>query len=117
ALDEREEELVHSALEFDETKAKQIMIPRTKMVCIDEGASLSELVDLIKKVGYSRIPVYHKNRDNITGVAYAKDLLSLFGKSAENLKVKQIMHPPIFVPYTIHLGELLQLIQTLTLQG
>ena len=111
ALDEREEELVHSALEFDETKAKQIMIPRTKMVCIDEGASLSELVDLIKKVGYSRIPVYHKNRDNITGVAYAKDLLSLFDKSAENLKVKQIMHPPIFVPYTIHLGELLHQLQ------
>jgi len=111
ALDEREEELVHSALEFDETKAKQIMIPRTKMVCIDEEANLSELVDLIKKVGYSRIPVYHKNRDNITGVAYAKDLLSLFGQPGKNLKVKQTMHPPIFVPYTTHLGELLHQLQ------
>ncbi len=111
ALDKREEELVHSALEFDETRAKQIMIPRTKMVCIGEEASLSELVDLIKKVGYSRIPVYRKYRDNITGVAYSKDLLSLFGQPGKNLKVKDIMHPPIFAPYTIHLGELLHQLQ------
>jgi CBS domain containing-hemolysin-like protein len=111
ALDEREEKLVHSALEFDETRAKQIMIPRTKMVCIEEEASLSELVDLINKVGYSRIPVYRKIRDNITGVAYAKDLLSLFDRLGKNLKVKQIMHPPIFVPYTIRLAELLHQLQ------
>lgn len=106
-LDKREEELVHSALEFDEIKAKQIMIPRTKMACINEEASLSELVNLIKKVGYSRIPVYRKYRDNITGVAYAKDLLNLFDQPGKNLKVKDIMHPPIFAPYTIHLAELL----------
>jgi len=110
-LDKREEKLVHSALEFDEIKAKQIMIPRTKMACINEEAGLSELVDLIKKVGYSRIPVYRKYRDNITGVAYAKDLLNLFDQPGKNLKVKDIMHPPIFAPYTIHLAELLHQLQ------
>jgi len=111
ALEEQEEELVHSALEFDETQAKEIMVPRTNMVCINEEASLIELADLIKKAGYSRIPVYHKNIDNITGIAYAKDLLNFINNLSEEKKVKEIMHPPIFVAYTINLGRLFRRLQ------
>lgn len=111
ALEEQEEELVHSALEFDETQAKEIMIPRTNMVCINEEASLVELTDLIKKAGYSRIPVYHKNIDNITGIAYAKDLLNFINNLSKEDKVKGIMHPPIFVAYTINLGRLFRRFQ------
>ncbi len=110
-LEEQEEELVHSALEFDETQAREIMIPRTNMVCINEEASLVELTDLIKKVGYSRIPVYHKNIDNITGIAYAKDLLNFINNLSKGKKVKEIMHPPIFVAYTINLGSLFRRFQ------
>ncbi len=111
ALEKREEEMVHSALEFDETQAKEIMIPRTKMVYIEEEEDLWTLLELIRKVGYSRIPVYRKNIDNIVGIAYAKDLLNLFPKIDKSLKVKQIMHPPIFVPYTTHLSELFRKLQ------
>jgi len=109
ALEEQEEQLVHSALEFDETQAKEIMVPRTNIICINEEANLLELVDLIKKVGYSRIPVYQRNIDNITGIAYAKDLLNFINKLSKEMKeikVKEIMHPPIFVPYTTNLGRL-----------
>jgi len=111
ALEKREEEMVHSALEFDETQAKEIMIPRTKMVYIEEEEDLWTLLELIRKVGYSRIPVYRKNIDNIVGIAYAKDLLNLFPKIDKSLKVKQIMHPPVFVPYTTHLSELFRKLQ------
>ena len=114
ALDKQEEKLVHSALEFDETQAKEIMIPRTSMVCIDEEANLSELIDLIKRVGYSRIPVYREKVDNITGIAYAKDLLRFLSEidvDNKEMKVKEIMHPPIFVPYTTHLGEAFRKLQ------
>jgi len=110
-LDKEEEELMHSALEFDETQAKEIMIPRTKMTCIEEKASLQELIDLIKRFGYSRIPVYRGNIDNIVGVAYAKDLLNLIDRMDENLKVKEVIHPPVFVPYTTHLSELFHKLQ------
>jgi len=110
-LEKREEEMVHSALEFDETQAKEVMIPRTKMVYIEEEEDLWTLLELIKKVGYSRIPVYRKNIDNIVGIAYAKDLLSLFPKIDKSIKVKQIMRPPIFVPYTTHLSELFRKLQ------
>jgi putative hemolysin len=111
ALEEQEEELVHSALEFDETQAKEIMVPRTNMVCINEEASLVELADLIKKAGYSRIPVYQKNIDNITGIAYARDLLNFINNLSKENKVKEIMHPPIFVAYTINLGRLFRRLQ------
>ncbi len=111
ALEKREEEMLHSALEFDETQAKEIMIPRTKMVYIEEEEDLWTLLELIRKVGYSRIPVYRKNIDNIVGIAYAKDLLNLFPKVDKSLKVKQIMHPPVFVPYTTHLSELFRKLQ------
>jgi len=110
ALEEGEEELVHSALEFDETRVKEIMTPRTKMVAIPQEASLVELAKLINEAGYSRIPVYEGKIDNIVGIAYAKDLLSISDKW-EKLKVKDIMHPPIFVPYTTKLSEVFHELQ------
>ncbi|MBA7631864.1 hypothetical protein ES703_39400 [subsurface metagenome] len=111
ALEEREEKLVHGALEFDETQAREIMIPRTKMVCIEEEAKISTLVDLIKGVGYSRIPVYKGKIDSMVGVAYAKDILSLIPRVNENLRVKQIMRPALFVPYTTRLSEIFRKMQ------
>jgi CBS domain containing-hemolysin-like protein len=111
ALEKGEEELVHSALEFDETQAKEIMVFRTKMVCIEQEATLSELIDLMKKSGYSRIPVYQENIDNIVGLAHIKDVLSLLPEINRNLKVKEIMHPPVFVPYTTRLSELFRKLQ------
>lgn len=110
ALEEKEEELVHSALEFDETIVKEIMTPRTKMVAISKDASLRELANLINEAGYSRIPVYEKRVDNIVGVIYAKDLLSIPDKW-DKLKVKDITHPPIFVPYTMKLSEIFHQLQ------
>lgn len=102
ALEEREEELVHSALEFDDTKVKEIMTPRTQMVSIEEEASLEDLRDLIKTSDFSRIPVYREKIDNIVGVVHIKDLLE-----ADETKhtVKKIKHDPIFVPYTARLSE------------
>ena len=111
ALDETEEELVHGALQFDETRAREIIVPRTKMVCIEEKAKISVLIDLINRVGYSRIPVYKGKIDNIAGVAYAKDILSLIPRVNENLRVKEIMRAALFVPYTTRLSEVFRKMQ------
>lgn len=110
ALEEKEEELAHSALEFDETTVKEIMTPRTKMAAISKEASLTELTELINKAGYSRIPVYEEKVDNIVGVTYAKDLLPIAEKW-DRMKVKDITHPPIFVPYTIKLSQIFHRMQ------
>jgi len=81
------------------------------MVCIEEEAKISTLVDLIKGVGYSRIPVYKGKIDSMVGVAYAKDILSLIPRVNENLRVKQIMRPALFVPYTTRLSEVFRKMQ------
>ena len=111
ALEEREEKLVHGALEFDETQAREIMVPRTKMVCVEEKAKILALIDLVKKGGYSRIPVYKGKIDHMVGVAYAKDILSLIPRVNESLRVKQIMRPALFVPYTTRLSEIFRKMQ------
>ncbi len=111
ALEEREEKLVHGALEFDETQAREIMVPRTKMVCVEEKAKILALIDLVKKGGYSRLPVYKGKIDNMVGVAYAKDILSLIPRVNESLRVKQIMRPALFVPYTTRLSEIFRKMQ------
>ncbi len=108
AIDKREEELVHSALRFDDTKVKGIVTPRTKIVYIEENKSLEELINLIKKEGYSRIPVYRGNRENIVGIAHSKDLLGFNDNDRKNLKVGKIMNPPIFVAYTTPLSGVLR---------
>ncbi|MCD6318429.1 HlyC/CorC family transporter [Candidatus Aerophobetes bacterium] len=110
ALEKGEEELAHSALEFDETRVKEIMTPRTKIICIPEEANLVKLSQLINKAGYSRIPVYRDRIDNVVGIAYAKDLLKI-PHLWEKMKVKDIMHPPIFVPYTVKLSEIFHQLQ------
>jgi len=111
ALEEREEKLVHGALEFDETQAREIMVPRTKIVCVAQETKVSALIDLIKRVGYSRIPVYEGKIDSMVGVAYAKDILSLIPRVNESLRVKQIMRPVLFVPYTTRLSEVFRKMQ------
>jgi len=110
ALEKGEEELAHSALEFDETRVKEIMTPRTKIICIPEEANLVKLSQLINKAGYSRIPVYRDRIDNVVGIAYAKDLLKI-PHLWEKMKVKDIMHSPIFVPYTVKLSEIFHQLQ------
>jgi putative hemolysin len=87
------------------------MVPRTKMVCVEQKAKILALIDLIKKSGYSRIPVYEGKIDNIVGIAYAKDTLSLIPRVNESLRVKQIMRPALFVPYTTRLSEIFRKMQ------
>lgn len=73
-LEKSEEEIIHSIFELQEIKAKEIMIPRPKMVCIEVSKTIEEALKLTKNVGYSRLPVYRGKIDNICGVFYVKDL-------------------------------------------
>jgi CBS domain containing-hemolysin-like protein len=74
-ISHREGEMIHSILELKDTVAREIMTPSSEMVCVDASTSYKELVELIIEKGFSRIPVFADNQDNITGILYAKDLL------------------------------------------
>ncbi len=74
-IEEEERELIHSIFEFGDTLVREVMVPRTDMVVIRSDAVLRDALETTTKAGYSRIPIYEGDTDNIVGVLYAKDLL------------------------------------------
>jgi CBS domain containing-hemolysin-like protein len=111
-IGEEEGEMLHSIFEFGETIVREIMVPRTDMVCASSSSSVKEILDAILSSGHSRIPVYEGNNDQIVGVVYAKDLLRFWGRPAEEIKISQVMRTPYFVPETKNIEELLQEFRT-----
>ena len=109
-IDKTEHELISSIFEFTDTMVKEIMVPRTDITAIDCSISSENLFSTISEEGYSRIPVYKKNLDNIIGIIYAKDVVSLL--EYRNLIIlDDIIRQPYFVPQTKKISELLKEMQ------
>ena len=108
-LEDEEREMIHSIIEFRDTQAHEIMIPRIDMVCVDEGVSLNSLIKLIREKGHSRIPLFKEDVDNILGIIYAKDLLrQKQGAGTGQMKLANLARPAYFVPETKSLHDLLR---------
>ena len=107
-IDEGEGDMLQSILELDETILREIMIPRTDMVCVDADAPFSAVLDAILNSGHSRIPVFKNNIDNIIGLVYAKDLLRYWGRPIDAISLDEIMRPPYLVPESKHVRVLLK---------
>ncbi len=107
-IDEGEGDMLQSILELDETILREIMIPRTDMVCVDADAPFSNILKTILSSGHSRIPVYKNNIDNIIGLVYAKDLLRFWGRPIDTISLAEIMRPPYLVPETKYIRVLLK---------
>lgn len=77
-LDKNEQELdiLKSILNFNDVSVKQIMKPRTDVVALDSSADYNQVLAVVKDSGYSRIPVFEEDFDNIIGILFAKDLIS-----------------------------------------
>jgi CBS domain containing-hemolysin-like protein len=107
-INEEEGEMFNSIFEFGETIVREIMVPRTDMVCCSMTNSLNELLDAIITSGHSRIPIYKDTTDQIVGLVYAKDLLKFWGHKAEEINIPRIMRTPDFVPETKNIEDLLK---------
>ena len=107
-IDEDEGDMLQSILELDETIVREVMVPRTNMLCVDAAAPLSDILTAILKSGHSRIPVYKENNDNIIGLVYAKDLLQFWGQSLDQIALEEVLRPPYMVPEAKLVSELLQ---------
>ena len=100
-IENAQAEMIDNIFEFDDLDAGDIMTHRTEMTAIDITRSLEEVADLCVENGYSRIPVYEGDQDNIVGVLYAKDLLKYVGQSMpKNLTIKKVMRKPLYVAET-----------------
>ena len=110
-IEEDERELIHSVFEFGDTVVREVMVPRPDMVTARADASLGEVLEVILRAGYSRIPIYEGDNDNITGVLYAKDLLKRMHEAQGEGKVSSLARAPLFVPEQKKVSELLREMQ------
>jgi len=102
----KEIRLLKSIVKFGNVSVKQIMRSRVDVTALEQNTGFMELLNLVRDSGYSRIPVYDNNFDNITGVLYAKDLLEHLNKD-DNFEWANIVRPAIFVPETKKIDDLL----------
>lgn len=109
--DRDERELISSIIEFGDTIVREVMVPRTDMVTLSAAASTDDAVDLVLEAGRSRIPITGENIDDIVGLLYARDLLSLYDQAAPPRPARDLAHEAYFVPETKAISELLREMQ------
>ncbi|MFN2593418.1 MAG: hemolysin family protein [Actinomycetota bacterium] len=107
-IEEGERELIHSVFEFGDTIVREVMVPKPDMVMIRADSTLEEALEVILGAGYSRIPIYEDDTDNIVGLLYAKDLLRGMHESKRPPKIKPLARKPFFVPEQKKVAELLR---------
>src|SRR5258706_3222276 len=107
-LEEEETEMIHSIFEFADTTVREVMIPRIDMVTLESDTTVEEAVDLALEAGFSRIPVYEENIDNIIGVLYTKDMIKQLREGHNNFLVRDLVRTAYFVPETKKLDDLLR---------
>jgi len=109
-LQQDEKELIHNVFEFADLTAREIMIPRTEIVALEQRASFEDVVRQFQMSGYSRLPVYSGNFDEIVGVLHSKDVMPFLLKK-DQFDLEKVMRQPIFIPDTARLGDVLQHLQ------
>ena len=107
----QEGQMISSIFEFRDTLIHEIMTPRPEMVAADEQNGVPEVLKLIVKEGFTRIPVYSESQDNIIGILNAKDLLVCVDAPETCPDIKKLIKPPYFVPETMRIVDLLRAFQ------
>ena len=111
-IEEEERELIHSVFEFGDTVVREVMVPRPDMICLPADTAFNVALKTIVDAGYSRIPLYEGDTDNIVGLLYAKDLLKRVHESRNDTKVSTLGRAPTFIPEQKKVSELLREMQT-----
>jgi len=98
-IEESEKEMINNVFEFDNIIASDVMTHRTDFIAVEISDSIAEAIELIIHEGYSRIPVYEEELDDIRGILYVKDLLKYVSEGIpDNLKLSDVMRKAFFVP-------------------
>jgi CBS domain containing-hemolysin-like protein len=109
-LEEEAREMIEGVIELGDVDVSEIMTPRTDMISMSKSLSWQESLDFIIRVGHTRIPVYDRNRDDIVGILYVKDLLPELAKGPHEpvRHWTELLREPYFVPETKPVNVLLQ---------
>jgi putative hemolysin len=110
-LEQSDRDLVRSAVEFGDMLVREIMTPRPAVFAVPVNTTLEHFLELLREHNFSRVPVYAGTLDNITGLAFAHDLLQISDTDAHTQTVANIQRPAVFVPETKRGYELLREMQ------
>jgi len=110
-LDPGEAQMIEQVVEFSDKRVLEFMTPRPEVVAIASSATVAKLRTLLIETKFSRIPVYDLTLDDITGVAFARDLLQIPESEATTRTVREVARPAFFVPETKHGSDLLKEMQ------
>jgi putative hemolysin len=107
-VEQEEREMIHGILEMTDKTVREVMVPRVDVVAAESTDSIADVIKVIIEYGYSRIPIYEDNIDNIVGVVYAKDLLRHGVVGDDQRPLKAVAREPYYTPEAKHVGELLR---------
>ena len=105
---DEEKDLLEGILKIGDKTVSEIMTPRVDIIDIDYDSKFDEVVRLVVKHGYSRMPVYQDTPDNIKGILYAKDLLPYIGKGSAEFRWQDLLRSVYFVPESRMIDDLLE---------
>ena len=107
-VEQEEREMIHGILEMTDKTVREVMVPRVDVVASESTDAIADVIKVIIEYGYSRIPIYEDNIDNIVGVVYAKDLLRHGVVGDDQRPLKAVAREPYYTPEAKHVGELLR---------
>ena len=112
SIDEERSELLQSAINFNETSIKEIMIPRVDMVAVDVNDDIDAILEVIKASPFSRIPVYDSSIDDIIGILVTQNLLKIMVDTPkEEIDIKSLLVEPYYIHMTVKLPDALDVLR------
>ena len=103
-----DKEILEGILRYGDTHASEIMTPRIDITDLDMSMTFDKVMKVVIDSGYSRIPVYEHNEDNIRGILFSRDLLPFIGKVDDSFDWRSLLREPYFVPESRKIDDLLE---------
>lgn len=113
AIEKDEREMIQGILKVSESMVREILIPRPDIVALNQDANVEEALALFIEHEFARIPVYGENLDQITGILYAKDLLSHVDQGDMDVPITPLLRPAHYVPETMTISDFMKSVQRL----
>jgi putative hemolysin len=106
-LEAEEEQMLRAVFDLRSSRAAEVMVPRTEMVCVPADATVEELADLAERTALTKFPVFEDDLDHIVGIIYLKGLLRPIRASQSDLTARALMREALFLPETVSVADLL----------
>ena len=115
-IEEEEHEMLYRVFRFSDTVAREIMTPRGDVCMIEHTKNLEDAVAMFNETGFTRLPVYSEETDNITGILNVKDIFSAIYEKKAGTTIDDLVYEPYFVPETKKIDDLLNELQNRKMQ-